>query len=218
MVTIFLFLRKKVKGPQPSVRKRKRTIPEKGTVDMSTRFYHKVLAIDLVGGSLFIAGGILLLLGLNWGSTTSSVLSDELGDLTNSGWSTPRVIASLIVGSFLMGLTVLWEYTIERYDEVDREVPTVLLNAEPILPIPVLKNWQTIICNFVTMTSGMVMFVFFYFVAIFFTVCPRLHHDISQSTHFLKIVSGQNPKQAGGQLVFFAPGVVRTYFHTVKFT
>jgi hypothetical protein len=170
MVIIFLLLRKKIKGAQPSVRKRKRAIPERGTVSMPTRFYHKVLAIDLVGGSLFITGGILLLLGLNWGSTTSSDLSDELGGPTGSGWSAPRVISTLVVGSLLLVLSIIWEYIIEHYDKVDRDAPTVLLDAEPILPIPVLKNWDTIICNFVSLTNGMVVLVFFYFVAIFFTV------------------------------------------------
>jgi hypothetical protein len=173
MVVIFFLLRPYVKGAQPSVRKRKREL-NLATGSRRHRYVHKVLAIDFVGATLLIGGAILLLLGLNWGSTTSTDLEDVLGGHGRSGWSAPKVVASLTIGGALLVLTVVWEYLIEHFDVDGKESPTILLDAEPILPIPVLRNWDTVICNYVSLTSGMVMLVFFYFVAIFFTVSPSL--------------------------------------------
>ena len=204
---IFFLLRKKLVGARPSARKRKRDLSDLGT-GRKARLTSKLLAIDFVGATLFIGGSILLLLGLNWGSTTSSPSGSS-----TSGWSTPRVIILLAVGGAVILIMVLWEFLIERYDQPGRSAPLSVLDAEPLIPAQLVSNWDTIICQYVSFTSGMVMFVMFYFVAIFFTVSGPSRDADTVIDLFPQIVSGQSAKKAGGQLVYFAPGMVRCLLH-----
>ncbi|KAI5119616.1 hypothetical protein M0805_007880 [Coniferiporia weirii] len=143
---------------------------------------------------LFTSGGILLLLGLNWGS--------------NEGWGDVKVIVSLVVGALVVCATIGWEAILEhkreRYsseggftgayaseaEKMRRMSLPAPLRASALLPLAVLRNYDVLATSLAPFTSGMVMIVIFYFVAL-----------------FMVIVSGKNPIQAGTQLIYFAPGM-----------
>ena len=84
----------------------------------------------------------------------------------------------------------------DRYPRVVEGVPRVYL-ADTLIPLKVMKNYDVIATSFAAFTSGMVMLVIFYFVAI-----------------FMVIVSGLSPVKAGAQLIYFAPGMVSLFLNT----
>ena len=100
MAVTFLLLRGKVKEGQTL------TTPD-GKKETALQ---KLIRVDWVGVTLFIGAGILILLGLNWGS--------------NEKWNEAKVIASFCVGGLLFILFGAWEYYLERvharpsFDEV----------------------------------------------------------------------------------------------------
>lgn len=63
--------------------------------------------------------------------------------------------------------------------------------ADAMIPLAVFQSYDVCATQFAAFTSGMVMLVIFYFVAI-----------------FMVIVSGLTAVQAGIQLIYFAPGMV----------
>jgi hypothetical protein len=152
MILLWILLRGRVKGPQPSTRQRERSWDASGIT-----WLDKILTVDFIGATLFMAGGILVLLGLTWGSTVE--------------WNAPRVIVSFVVGGALIIACLAWEFAIEHYDDPERgKAPPKILEAESMIPIQIFRNLDSVICQFASFTSGMCMFVAFYFVAIFFTV------------------------------------------------
>ena len=184
LILVFLLLRTRAKGAQPP-----RLLYSQNTA------LDKILRIDWVATTLFVGGGILILLGLNWGS--------------NEVWNQAKVIACLVVGGLLIVATILWEYVLERkqlrYRAAEKDVAegegtgnggkrlSRWFEADAMLPLDVFKNYDVCATEFAAFTSGMVMLVIFYFVAI-----------------FMVIVSGLSSVQAGVQLIYFAPGMVRT--------
>jgi hypothetical protein len=86
MLLAFLLIRKGVKGAQDI------KLPH-GTVTQG--HLNRFLCIDWVGTFFFVAGGILVLLALNWGSS--------------DGWNAARVIVSFIVGGCLFIACLAWE-------------------------------------------------------------------------------------------------------------
>ncbi|KZS91830.1 MFS general substrate transporter [Sistotremastrum niveocremeum HHB9708] len=187
MALVFFLLRGHVKGPQPPSRQRaRRSLGLISPTDFTTPTYReKILSLDFIGAFLFVGGGLLVLLGLTWGSSTV--------------WRSARVVTSLTVGGVLLIACVVWEWLIDHYDDpkvADRVTSHPhsyllrLLEVEPTLPMEVLRSLDVTICQYAAFTSGMVMMVAFYFVAIFFT-----------------IVAGQSAAKAGVQLVYFAPGM-----------
>ena len=98
MILCFFILRGRTQGAQT-----------RGTTDPSTpedvpreTFAQKLLRIDWVGAFFFMAGGITLLLALNWGSATTT------------SWSEPRVIACFVVAGVSYLAWGAWEYALER--------------------------------------------------------------------------------------------------------
>lgn len=184
MILIFLLLRTRAKGPQPP----RLLVSQDTAVD-------KILRIDWVATVLFVGGGILVLLGLTWGA--------------NEVWHQAKVIASLTVGGLLIVATLLWEYVLERKqlmfhatgnnsssaDEAEGGGSGKRLSrwftADAMIPLAVFQSYDVCATQFAAFTSGMVMLVIFYFVAI-----------------FMVIVSGLTAVQAGIQLIYFAPGMV----------
>ncbi|GJJ08984.1 hypothetical protein Clacol_003205 [Clathrus columnatus] len=143
--------------------------------------------LDVLGAFLFTVGGILILLGLNWGSTNS--------------WNDAKVIATLVLGGVLALAFIVWEWFAERPSnnqgvDGDEKVESASYRKpswrfpETIIPLDVFKNYDVCATQFAAFASGMVMLVNFYFLAIFFT-----------------IVLNKSPTQSGVQLIFFAPGL-----------
>ena len=145
--------------------------------------------IDWVGTFLFISGGILILLALNWGPTDN--------------WKSARVIANIVLGVLLITLFILWEILLGQRSQLASSKGTGKSNhistrytgvfrARPMIPIEMFTSYDMCVVQYDSFISGIVTFVMFYFVAIFATV-----------------VTGLPPTQAGIQLLYFAPGLVR---------
>jgi len=169
MILCFLLLRKRTKEGQPSKR-----LPT--TYRESETVLSKLLRIDWIGTVLFIVAGILVLLALNWGSTEA--------------WNSAKVIVSFVVGGFLVIAFVFWEYSLMNYEPQSSSSRTgALFWADPMVPLELFRSYDICVVQVISFVGGMVMFVMFYFVAIFMT-----------------LVSGLSAKNAGVQLVYFAPG------------
>ena len=151
MVLIFFLLRNKIKAGQPSQR-----LPAASNRPSTESAMDKFFRMDWIGALIFIAGGILLLLALNWGSTAE--------------WNAARVIASFVVGGVLMIVFVLWQYVLER--QLNSPVPPSvrILATEPLIPLEVFRSYDVCAVQYASFISGMVMLVMFYFVAIFMTI------------------------------------------------
>ena len=188
MFFCFLFLRNRPRAHGPDV-------DEELEVDVSGQratvatWLSKLTLIDWVGTFLFVSGGILVLLALNWGP--------------DDHWKTPRVIANLVLGSLLIVLCLLWEVLLEHRSPSSlnggtnkfgyvHTAYTGVFRARPMIPIELFTSYDICVVQYGSFISGIVMFVMFYFVAIFATV-----------------VTGLPPAQAGIQLLYFAPGLVR---------
>jgi hypothetical protein len=196
MVLAFFLLRGITKGPQQLAG----ASPSEGMTLCS-----KLLLIDWPASFLFCAGGILLLLGLNWGSVDAD---------SNSGWSSARVIVSLTIGGILLIATIGWDAILEgrlarRFGSMfrpqvsketavnfDSEASTGsqdkpnVFTPTPLLPLSVFTSYDVVATEFAALTAGMVMIVLFYFVAM-----------------FMVIVTGLTAVSAGVQLIYFAPGM-----------
>lgn len=169
MVLCFILLRKRVKGAKPS-----EELPGSAK---STTWIIKLALIDWIGTFLFILGGILILLALNWGP--------------DDDWKTVRVIVCLVIGVIVFAACILWEVVLERKHQAPIVAISALYNARPMLPLELFRSYDICVLQYGCFVSGIVMFVMFYFVALFMT-----------------IVSGLPPDQAGIQLLYFAPGLV----------
>ena len=148
-------------------------------------FKQKLLIIDWFGALLFIGAGILVLLGLNWGSTGT--------------WKTVRVIVSLVVGGLLFVAFFCWEHIVGRHEISQGDKEAGVGDEErtsrwptPMIPLELFKSYDICAVQYTVFVAGMVMLVMFYFVAIFMT-----------------IVNGLSATRSGVQLVYFAPGMVR---------
>ncbi|KAH7910601.1 major facilitator superfamily domain-containing protein [Hygrophoropsis aurantiaca] len=153
MVLCFILLRGKVKAGQPCKR-----LPT--SFEEKESFLHKILRIDWVGTFLFVVGGILILLALNWGSTSS--------------WRLPKVIASWVIGGLLILACLCWEYLLEQ--QLLRSSPSkwTILCCDPMLPLEIFRSYNVCAVMYGCYVSGLVMLVMFYFVAIFMTVVTGL--------------------------------------------
>ncbi|KAG9313702.1 MFS general substrate transporter [Chiua virens] len=189
MLLCFVLLRKR--SLVPDQEKLEAGSPSKSRHDaaMATldSWVAKLILIDWIGTFLFVSGGILILLALNWGP--------------DDGWKTVRVIVNLILGAILIVLCILWEILLgkrssllspERNSDSDyvQTKSKGVFHARPMLPIELFTSYDMLVTQYGAFTSGIVMFVMFYFVAIFATV-----------------VTGLPPSQAGIQLLYFAPGL-----------
>ncbi|KAH7909170.1 MFS general substrate transporter [Hygrophoropsis aurantiaca] len=169
MLLCFILLRGTVKGAKPD-----EELPINHSGKKSS-WLTKLILLDWIGTFLFVGGGILILLALNWGP----------GDM----WKTARVIASLVIGAILFALCIVWEYVLEQRQLSSIPLSTIFC-AQPMLPLEMFTSYDICTVQYGCFVSGVVMFVMFYFVAIFAT-----------------IVTGLSPSQSGVQLLYFAPGM-----------
>ncbi|KAH7927142.1 MFS general substrate transporter [Leucogyrophana mollusca] len=153
MVLCFLLLRGKVKKAQPGNR-----LPS--SVGEKESIGQKLLRIDWIGTLLFIGGGILILLALNWGSTGT--------------WRSAKVIVSWVVGGLLIIACLGWEYLLEQ--QLFRSTPSkrTVLCCDPMLPLEIFRSYDVCAVMYGCYISGLVMLVMFYFVAIFMTIVTGL--------------------------------------------
>ena len=134
----------------------------------------KLASLDWTGTILFVASGILLLLALNWGSTEE--------------WDQAKVIVSFVVGGVLFVAFIGWLLVLQH---LQANPQSLLSKIFPLLPLDMFKSVDVCVTQAIAFTSGMIMLVMFYFVAIFFV-----------------IVVGKSASQSGVQLIYFAPGLV----------
>jgi MFS family permease len=167
MVLCFFLLRKRVKGSKSS--------EELGSTT-STTWIIMLALVDWIGTFLFVIGGIFILLALNWGP--------------NDDWKTVRVIVCLVIGVIVFVACILWEVVLEWKHQASAVAISALYHVQPMLPLELFRSYDICVLQYGCFVSGIVMFVMFYFVAIFMTV-----------------VSGLPPDQAGIQLLYFAPGL-----------
>lgn len=156
MVLCFILLRGRTKPGQPSNRLPLSAFDENGKLS----FLRNLIRVDWVGTGLFISGGILVLLALNWGST--------------EGWNTAKVIVSLVVGSLLFLACIGWEYVLERQETSLSPSSLKIFWADPMVPLAVFRSYDICAVQFASFVSGMVMLVMFYFIAIFMTIVTGL--------------------------------------------
>jgi MFS family permease len=209
MVLIFLFLRKGTKGPQPP--RRLSYLPTELSDELLAKikqrgeFISDFFRIDIIGTCLFITCGILILLGLNWGST--------------GRWDEARVLACLVVGGVLLVLFVTWEWMVEHSTDHlvtgsgekhhDREAgdpsapelgllqrmarlaPKWTHTTDAMIPMNMFRSIDVLATSFAAMVSGMIMLGIFYFVSVQYVV-----------------VQGKSATNTGVALLYFAPGIV----------
>ncbi|CCM03054.1 uncharacterized protein FIBRA_05173 [Fibroporia radiculosa] len=147
MVFAFFILRRRAKGPQ-----RRSGLP----ASMDETFVQQLLRVDWIGAFLFMAGGILIMLALNWGSTY--------------GWDSARVVVCFVIGGLIYVAFVLVEWFLERRAMSAASSQTTTLLPEPMLPLVVFRSLDICLIQASTFVSGMVMIVIFYFVATFMTI------------------------------------------------
>ena len=159
--------------------------PRHTPMDAVDTWISRLSLIDWVGTFLFVSGGILVLLALGWGP--------------NDNWKGARVRVNLILGALLIVLCIFWELLLEhRPPSVTSEHShiqtryTGIFRARPMFPMGLFTSYDMCVVQYGSFISGMVMFVVFYFMAI-----------------FTMVVTGLTAAQAGIQLLYFAPGLVR---------
>jgi hypothetical protein len=139
----------------------------------------KLKKIDYLGLVFFLSSWTLLILALVWGGSSYP-------------WSSGRIIALLVIGVILLLLFLVNEYLLEPRN-VSR-IPSLLRplysHATPMIPLEIFKDLDVVICQWNNLSSGMVLFGQFYYIAIYFT-----------------IVFSYSPQQAGQQLLYFLPGL-----------
>lgn len=167
MAFCYLFLRKRVRGANSPDE-----LPQSGQSDT---WISRLVYIDWIATFLFISSGILVLLALNWGPTDN--------------WKSARTIVNLVIGTILFVACMVWEIILEKNRHSQAGVSGVF-RARPMIPLEMFTSLDMCIVQYGAFVSGIVLFVMFYFVAIFMTV-----------------VTGLPSSQAGIQLLYFAPGL-----------
>ncbi|GBE80995.1 predicted protein [Sparassis crispa] len=150
IVLAFLFLRTRTKGrgftDSPSVEK-------ESTLERLAR-------VDWFGASLFMAGGILILLALNWGSVF--------------GWNSGRVIACFVVGGIVYIVFIGLELFLGRTASHAASSIRRVLPMDPMIPMDIFSSYDVCIDLFTMFVSGLVMLVAFYFISIYMIVVTGL--------------------------------------------
>ncbi|KAG8749690.1 hypothetical protein FRC14_001181, partial [Serendipita sp. 396] len=212
MIIMHILISKHSKGPQPPQRLKRLppTVADSIQSQIPTGLVGGLQRMDLIGALIFVTLGILILLGLNWGSTEE--------------WNQLKVILCLVLGGVFLFCFVLWEYVVDhstdhliRGDEflleevhivpegrehhstmlatglrarLARITPKFVRVTDPILPMNMFRSYDVVATDFTSMTHGMVMLGIFYFVAIFYV-----------------IVNGEDAVGGAVQLLYFAPGM-----------
>ncbi|RLL94388.1 hypothetical protein CFD26_100044 [Aspergillus turcosus] len=129
--------------------------------------------LDIVGAILFIFGVGLIILGTAWGGPTYP-------------WSSPQVLAPLIVGGVCFVLFFVYEYFLEPGRLFARTFPRQV----PMLPYSMFARRDTIWLAVLEFSSGAAMYSVFYFIGIYFT-----------------LVEAYPASKAGINLLYYIPGL-----------
>lgn len=154
MILSFFLLRGRTKGGRPP-----RNLPDTSE-PLKETLSDKLLRVDWVGAALFVAAGILLLLALNWGSTTV--------------WKSARVIVCFIVGGILLIACMYWQYYLEKVQLSPAGVKNRILAVDPMIPLEALRSYNLCAVCFASFVEGSIMLVVMYFTSIFMTIVSGL--------------------------------------------
>ena len=196
MILVFLLLRHDLLGPQRDPRD---DLPGRARPDRH-KFLVQLAKVDWIGSSIFVVALILILLGMNWGSTQE--------------WNQAKVIATIVVGGVLLLAFLAWELFLGRYEIILnadgtirlprnpdtsivpgehiplREPPRFVSHTTRMMPLYIFTNFNVIATSLSCFAGGMLMFGCFYFIAIYFNIS-----------------AGFSSSKSGAQLLYFAPGI-----------
>ena len=168
IVCIFL-LRKDLKAGTVSV-----SHPPPGTSHLQALALG-LSTLDYGGIALFILGVGLLILGTAWGGSTYS-------------WNSPAVLSSLIIGSCLFILFLIYEALLSNPQSfLPRLLPS---NTKPMIPSSILRSKDVSLVSIIAFSTGAAIYSVFYFIGIYFT-----------------LVEGYKASHAGTQLLYYVPGI-----------
>jgi hypothetical protein len=135
--------------------------------------------IDWPGMILFILGVGLIILAIQWGGTSYS-------------WSSPAVLASLIVGAILCIGFFAYEYLLGP----DRVISRIFPNQIPMIPSTLFRKKDTALLMIINFSAGISLVSAFYFIS-----------------YYWQLAEGYSSSQAGVQLLYYTPGLgVGVYF------
>ncbi|OJZ92610.1 hypothetical protein ASPFODRAFT_177693 [Aspergillus luchuensis CBS 106.47] len=129
--------------------------------------------IDLGGSVLFIFGVGLIILATTWGGATYP-------------WSSPQVLAPLIIGAICFIAFFVYEYLLEPGKFFARIFPRHVA----MLPYSLFERRDTIWLAIVNFSTGVASYSIFYFVSIYYI-----------------LVAGYSASKAGLDLLYYIPGL-----------
>lgn len=129
--------------------------------------------LDFGGIFLFLFGIGLVILGTAWGGSTYA-------------WNSPAVIISLVLGTILIILFVIYEKSLEPGFLLSRIFP----NTIPLIPFSVLRSKDVGLICFMAAGAGAALYSVFYFISIYFI-----------------LAEGYPASRAGINLLYYLPGI-----------
>src|SRR5258708_5954183 len=195
-ILVFLLLRHSLLGPQHDPRD---DLPGCARPDRH-RFLIQLTKVDWIGSFIFVVALILILLGMNWGSTEQ--------------WNQHKVIAPLVIGGVLLLVFLAWELYLGQYEIIlnadgtvrprsnpnasavpgehvlPKEPPRFIFYTMRMMPLYIFTDFNVIVTSLSCFAGGMLMFGGFYFIAIYFNIS-----------------AGFSSSKSGVQLLYFTPGL-----------
>ncbi|KAF8334316.1 MFS general substrate transporter [Cantharellus anzutake] len=196
LILCFLFVRNELRGPQHDPRD---DLPGRARPNRY-RFLVRLSKVDWIGSFICVSALILVLLGLNWGSTRE--------------WNQAKVIAALVIGGILFLVFLTWEFYLGRYEitlnadgtirapfnpdsstadgegVLPKEPPRLIFHTVRMLPLYIFKTYNVSTISIASFAGGMLLFGCLYFIAIYFN-----------------IAAGYSSTRSGAQLLYFTPGL-----------
>ncbi|KAE8371080.1 major facilitator superfamily domain-containing protein [Aspergillus bertholletiae] len=139
--------------------------------------------VDIIGSILFIFGVGLIILATAWGGATYP-------------WSSPQVLAPLIIGSVCFVLFFVYEYLLEP----GRIFARIFPKQVAMLPYSMFARRDTIWLAIVQFSTGAAMYSVFYYIGIYFS-----------------LVEAYPASRAGVQLLYYIPGMGAGVYMAVFF-
>lgn len=188
LVLVPLCLRRELLGPQP--------LPELDDEDAgrgplaasgsrssggggarTARLLARLSTIDYAGQLLFLLGLGLLILALTWAGD---------GEAGTYRWSSPAVLAPLVVGA---ALTAAW-FAHEHSMVPPRRMSRLFRRQRPMMPWALVRDRDVGILFLVNFSYGMCMYAIMYFM-----------------DYYFQYVHGDSASDAGTALLYFLPGL-----------
>ncbi|KAF8334317.1 major facilitator superfamily domain-containing protein [Cantharellus anzutake] len=164
------------------------------------KFLVQLSEVDWIGSFVFVSALLLILLGLNWGSTQE--------------WNQGKVIVTLVTGGMLVLAFLAWELYLGRYEVIVNADGTIRSSLNPdssivsgehvlpkkpsclvthtvrMLPLHIFEAYNVAAISIACLAGGMLMFGCLYVIAIYFNIAV-----------------GYSSARAGTQLVWFNTGL-----------